>query len=329
MSVNRYLKLASESTFKDSLQTPSLILYAKTAQVAPVHEEIEIAMGHQRGSSVVRPGMVSSDVQIETAADWYQLPFFFHKAMAGYLHDEVNTDYLHEFYTSEDFVLNSFQVMAGMDDHEAQSRGVGIDTLSIGVSGGELNLSASCVGSTYEKTDISSLLSSDFDNLEFLTFSDVNVLLDGVDISCPEVKDFTINISNNMNASDAKRIGSRERCLNLAGDLEVTVDFTMYRNGTQFLESYLGAETTFGDNGATSHALTFELTRSVTNEKLYITIPDARIITDTYNTSGGGIVDESTTFKANLGTVFTDDLTIVETLMYIKMYNTYLPYDLD
>jgi len=76
-NVNRYLKLASEQTFKQAAAlTPDLILYAKSAIVAPVHTEIEIKTGYKRGAHIVGPGMVSSNVTIETAADLNQLSYF-------------------------------------------------------------------------------------------------------------------------------------------------------------------------------------------------------------------------------------------------------------
>jgi len=236
------------------------------------------------------------------------------------------TSHINEYYSDEKFVLNSFQVFAGMDDHEAITRGAGINTMSIGVSGGELNISVAAIGSTYNKTAVDDLNTDDFDNLDFLTFADVKVELDGVDISCPETKEFTININNGMSVEDGQRVGSRERCLNVAGDLEITVDFTMFRNSTQFLEAFLGDTNTFGTNGASTHKLEFIITDQSTSDVMSIVIPEARVTSNTYDTSGNDLVDESSTFKANLGNVLAADaVTNLETLIYAKI-NKVLPF---
>jgi hypothetical protein len=319
--VKRYTKLAREGTFKQSLiSTPDLVLYAKTGQVTPMHTEIEYKAGYQRGQTIVGPGFYTADVVNEFAADHNILGFALNMALAGYIINPSAID-IHEFYTSKTFRLNSCQVRTGQDDHEAQTRGVGFNTLSIGVSNGELNVAISGIGSTYEKDEIDENINANsFDNLDFLTFADVEVLLDNVNISCPETKEFTININNGMTAESGQRVGSRERCLNIAGDLEVTVDFTMFRETSKFLESYLGGVSGFSETGATSHKLEFVITNPVNGDKITIILPDARIISYGYATSGNDIVDESLTFKANLGNVLAEDgITFLETLIYAAL----------
>ncbi len=289
MTVYRYFGMALEDPFNES-PAPAAQFHldlANSTLDAPNDTEVMFEGSIGRAARTHRPGFYSPSGNAVVAVDVLTLGWFLYGGLGGYVFTDSGgtvSDHLQEIYGVNDSLLPSFCVRIGKDNFEHVFSGCVINSLALQIADGygQLTVEFLCAvdGKAALVTVDNLLLPSEFP----LMFHDVTATRDASDVSA-EIKTFTFNLNNNLDAAFGRSIGSRYPRRIVANARDITVNAELFFDDDDQIETFWGGSSGPAATGTTEFGMDFVLDAG-SDGTATLALP--RVIYNTVNTQPTG-----------------------------------------
>lgn len=262
MPTLRYAGFAEEAGFNED-PAPAAQFHVDIASASldsPTETEMIYEGGLGRGVRTHRPGAYAPEGDVAYAGDIRTLGWMLKWALGGYVFTPgvdpaLNT---HEIYGVNENILASFAAFLGKDVFEHRFHGCVMTGLTIESENEWVTVTPEIVAAKDSKAAIEAIADLILPAEYPLAFHDVTVQREASDVSA-KVKAWTLSIANNADAEAGMGQGSRHPYRIPVFEREITIEATLYFEGTEELERFWGGATGPTITGAEEFGMTFNL----------------------------------------------------------------------
>lgn len=321
----RYAGFAEEATY-NPVTPPAADFHvdiSSSSLDAATDTELEYGGGLGRSIRTHRPGFYSPSGNIAYAADIRTIASFLKWTLGGYEFTPTGGSgslNLHEFFGTDDRLLDSFTARLGKDVFEHVFTGCVVNSMQLSVSDQYAEATIDMVAAkdyTATLQDPNSLLLPD----EYpLSFPDVTTTIAASDVSA-KVRSLTLDISNSADSSQGRGLGSRYPRRIPVSERTTTVDMSLWFDDITELQRFWGGSTGTNTAGVSETPITITLDAGDDGIAL-ITLP--RVVYTSVQQTGSGRteIEQSISGRAYVDVVTLDDgVTEVQSEIVVAVEN--------
>lgn len=317
----RYAGFAKEAGYGQAAAAAAFHVDITSATLdTPTDSEIVYEGGIGRSAKVKRPGYYSPAGNIVYGIDINTIIYFLKWALGGYKFT-AGTPNKHEFWGSDNSLLDSFTAFVGKDVFEHRFAGCVINSLELVIEGGFVVATVAINA----KKDAKRTLLSEEDLIlteEYpLVFHEVTASVGGSDVSA-DVKRLTLSINNNTDVAAGRGLGSRHPQRIPVNNRETTFSLNLWFGDGDQLQRFWGSETGPSEDGGEEFPTTIKFDTG-DGKEMEIKIPRAFYTQVQTQASGRDELVQECSARALRSTVtLADGTTEVDSEIYAAVDNT-------